>query len=49
MNLSKEAANAQKEYMKQWRANNKDKVKNNNRNYWERLAKKNAAEEVQAK
>ena len=33
------AASARREYMRQWRANNRDKVKANNERYW---AKKGA-------
>lgn len=37
-NLSNGAIQARKEYFKEWRANNKDKVKSSNEGYWERRA-----------
>ena len=47
--LSDEAREAQREYkrnyMREWRARNKDKVQENNRKYWERKAAK--AKEVE--
>jgi len=33
-----------KEYFKQWRAKNKDKVKKNNQNYWKRKAEQKLKE-----
>lgn len=49
--LSDEAREAQREYkrnyMRAWRAKNKDKVTENNRKYWERKAEK--ARELNAK
>lgn len=38
MELSKQAAAAKREYMKKWRANNKDKIKKYNANYWNKKA-----------
>ena len=38
LSLSEEARNAQREYKRQWRAANPDKVKESNRRYWERRA-----------
>lgn len=42
--MSEAARNAQREYkreyMRKWRAENKDKVSANNRNYWERRAQR---------
>ena len=35
---------AYNEYMRQWRANNKDKVKQYNKNYWTKRALKQQAE-----
>lgn len=39
MKLSKEARRARAQYMRQWRAKNKDKVRRYQKNYWERVAK----------
>ena len=42
-NIDKELAlkkEAKKEYFKNWRKNNKDKVKKNNENFWKRQAEK---------
>ena len=36
--LSNDAKNAQAEYMREWRRKNKDRVRENNRRYWERKA-----------
>lgn len=36
--LSEEAKKLKKEYFRKWRANNKDKVKEYNKRYWERKA-----------
>lgn len=35
------AREERKKYFKEWRANNKDKVKKHNATYWENRAKKN--------
>ena len=37
--LTKEARDAKNEYMKQWRAKNKDRVRAINQRYWEKRAK----------
>lgn len=37
--LTKEARAAKNEYMKQWRAKNKDRVRAINQRYWEKRAK----------
>jgi len=42
--LSEEARVARNQYVKEWRANNKDRVREANRKYWERRAAKLAAE-----
>ncbi len=42
--LSEEARAARNQYIKEWRANNKDRVRETNRKYWERRAAKQAAE-----
>lgn len=39
------AAKARRDYMRAWRAANKDKVKEHNRRYWERRAAKMAEKE----
>lgn len=41
MEMSKEAREAQRRYMKRWRENNKDKVKAARARFWERKAKEN--------
>ena len=38
MKLSKQAAAAKREYMKKWRANNKDKIKGYQEKYWQKKA-----------
>lgn len=40
--LEERAAEERREYYRQWRAKNKDKVKEKNRRYWERRASKKA-------
>lgn len=45
--LQERAAEERREYFRQWRAKNKDKVRENNRRYWERRAEKKAAEAEQ--
>ena len=45
--LEERAAEERREYFRQWRAKNKDKVRENNRRYWERRAAKKAAEAEQ--
>lgn len=37
--ISETAAEVRKEYYREWRRKNKDKVKKHNQNYWERKAK----------
>ena len=36
----RKAIEARREYYRQWRAANKDKVKRNNQRYWEKVAAK---------
>lgn len=44
--LREKALEAQREYARKWRAKNKDKVRETNRRYWERVAQRtNAAAE----
>ena len=38
--LEERAAEERREYYRQWRAKNKDKVRESNRRYWERRAEK---------
>lgn len=38
--LGKNAVRERREYFRQWRAKNKDKVRESNRRYWERRAAK---------
>ncbi len=42
--LSQQALEARRAYQKQWRAANKDKVRERNCRYWERRAARMAAE-----
>lgn len=46
--LDERAAEERREYYRQWRAKNKDKVRENNRKYWERKAAKKAEAEKEA-
>lgn len=46
--LQELAAEERREYFRQWRAKNKDKVRENNRRYWERRAEKKAQAEQEA-
>lgn len=46
--LQGRAAEERREYFRQWRAKNKDKVRENNRRYWERRAEKKAQAEQEA-
>lgn len=45
--MSKAATAAKKEYMRRWREKNPDKIKSSQNRYWDRVAKKNTAKEVQ--
>lgn len=36
--IERKAIEARREYQRQWRAANKDKVKSNNQLYWQRVA-----------
>lgn len=47
--MYKETHNARREYYKQWRAKNKDKISEYNKNYWKRKEMREAMprEEVQ--
>lgn len=42
MTLEERAREERREYFRQWRAKNRDKVRENNRLYWERRAAKKA-------
>lgn len=46
--LEERAAEERREYYRQWRARNKDRVRENNRRYWERRAAKKAQAEQEA-
>lgn len=46
--LQERAAEERREYYRQWRAKNKDRVRENNRRYWENRAKKRARAEQEA-
>lgn len=43
--ISEQAKAAQREYLREWRRRNPEKVRENNRRYWERKAKQMAAQE----
>ncbi|MBM6976424.1 phosphatase [Intestinimonas butyriciproducens] len=43
--LTQAAVEARREYQREWRRKNKDKVKANNHRYWERRAQKEAMAE----
>lgn len=43
--LEERAKEERREYFRQWRAKNRDKVRENNRRYWEKRAAKKATEE----
>ena len=43
--IEKKAIEARKKYQKQWRSQNKDRVKEYNRRYWERKAQTALASE----
>lgn len=45
LTLEERARAERREYFRQWRAKNKDKVKENNRRYWEKRAAKKAEAE----
>ena len=45
--MTEEAKAARRAYKKQWRANNKDKIKASTARYWERKAKQAEEEERQ--
>ena len=45
--MDEKATEARRKYMKEWRKKNKDKVKENNKRYWENKAKK--SEEIKEK
>ncbi len=48
LTLEERAREERREYFRQWRAKNPDKVRENNRRYWEkRAAKKAGAESAQ--
>lgn len=42
--ISEQARAAQREYLREWRRKNPDKVRENNRRYWERKAQQAASE-----
>ena len=43
--LSNQAKEAQRAYLREWRRKNPEKVQENNRRYWERKAQQMAAQE----
>ena len=45
--LKEKALELRREYQREWRRKNKDKVRANNRRYWERKAQKATQEERQ--
>lgn len=48
MTLEEKAKEERREYYRQWRAKNPDKVRENNRRYWEKRAAKKAEDEKEA-
>jgi beta-galactosidase GanA len=44
--LDKAAAEARKEYFREWRKKNSDKVKNYNENYWRKRAERSFKDET---
>ena len=42
--ISEKAKEAQRAYLREWRRKNPDKVRENNRRYWERKAQQAASE-----
>lgn len=44
--MNKEAREARRDYKRKWQRDNKDKVKEYQRRYWERKAKENQADEA---
>lgn len=46
--LEERAREERREYFRQWRAKNPDKVRENNRRYWEKRAAKKAQAEQEA-
>lgn len=47
MALEERAREERREYFRQWRAKNPDKIRENNRRYWEKRAAKKAQAEVE--
>lgn len=47
MTLEERAREERREYYRQWRAKNQDKVREINRRYWEKRAARKAAEKEQ--
>lgn len=45
MTLQEKAAQERREYFRQWRKRNPDRVRENNRRYWEKRAAKKAEKE----
>lgn len=44
--MNEKALEERREYFRQWRAKNPDKVRDSNRKYWERRAAKKAGKEA---
>lgn len=44
--MNEKALEERREYFRQWRAKNPDKVRDSNRRYWERRAAKKAGKEA---
>lgn len=47
MELSKQAKDAQRAYLREWRRKNPEKVRENNRRYWERKAAQLEQEQIE--
>lgn len=48
-NVDEKAREAQREYLREWRRKNPDRVRESNRRYWQRRAARMAAEKEAAK
>lgn len=46
--LDRAAAEARRQYFREWRRKNSDKIRQYNADYWRRLAEKKLAEEMKA-
>lgn len=49
MSIEEQAREKQQAYYRQWRAKNKDRIKESNRRYWERRTAKKAADKQETR